>query len=298
MPPSTAFARLPASTARYLPRATSSMDDTAPEAVVRGSTRRRRTKESVPTPRPVFRGRVIEEGQNPKLTQEGSNEEDVSLPPANPAVLNDATVPDDLTMKRDGVESPENSRDSTASSNASPYRFRSVLFTLFLSAVSLLAYAHSLGLLQAGTWASATNLRALPITSPVTMSTLLPHSSRLDGSAETHGEDGAFVVAFYSHECLACRRMREPFTRAAARVAESGSSVPFYAVDVGEGKSSAKREILREFNVRFVPAVYVVAADGRRFQYKGARDAQKLSEFVERSVDEFVHGNGGSGDGN
>lgn len=91
-----------------------------------------------------------------------------------------------------------------------------------------------------------------------------------------------FVLAFYSTSCIACRRMRAPFQKAAKAL-----NVPCFAVDVSGGRAERSDDVnawLALYAVRTIPSVYYVKA-ARRVKYNGPPSASKIQKFVGEELD-------------
>lgn len=154
-------------------------------------------------------------------------------------------------------------------------RPRSKTFELSVSVVTLVlclaTMAGSLwyfGILSSGVWPESSHI------------TLVHTESDADAllARVTDSLNTPFVIVFYSDSCLACRRMKGQYYPAARR-----SDLPFYAVRY----SKQVANLVKHFDIQFVPAVYVVVpskGSAAISLYRGSFKSDSILKFVQETV--------------
>lgn len=88
------------------------------------------------------------------------------------------------------------------------------------------------------------------------------------------------AVIFYLESCIACIRMKSPFVKVANNM---HSVVPFFAAELGD---EANQEFVKEFDIHFVPSIFLVHGDSaqRLDLYKGGPTYSSLHKFLNDHV--------------
>ena len=92
----------------------------------------------------------------------------------------------------------------------------------------------------------------------------------------------SFVVAFYSTSCIACRRFRTSYEKAASQLS-SKRGVPLFAVNVDSHTDARVKKRIEMYGVTAVPSIYFVHA-ARRVKYRRPPVAKRIVSFVENDL--------------
>lgn len=144
-----------------------------------------------------------------------------------------------------------------------------VVIASLLSGMTLVIIGLAMGLLDQHKWKAGTNM--------YNADTVDQHRY-----LQTLNESGKpIVVAMYSTSCLACRRMRKPFTHAAKVLStEPQLDVACFAADVADKHNSAW---IDQYQVRVVPSILFI--HGARFvRYQGKPESSPIVAFVRNEL--------------
>lgn len=144
-----------------------------------------------------------------------------------------------------------------------------VVMASMLSGVTLVIIGLAMGLLDQHKWKAGPNM--------YNADTIDQHRY-----LQTLNESGKpIVLAMYSTSCLACRRMRKPFTHAAKVLStEAQLNVACFAADVADKHNSAW---IDQYQVRTVPSILFI--HGARFvRYRGKAESSPIVEFVRKEL--------------
>lgn len=145
-----------------------------------------------------------------------------------------------------------------------------LLGSVLTTVIVVLLLCYNLDILSSGKWNLSTDVKIVD-----------SHLTRRRMTDELVEDiNRPYVVVFYSETCLGCKRIKRPYYQ----IAHEFNDINFYAVPA---KMEDNKELVSEFEISFVPALYVVtkaSGDVQRILYDGKPKYEDIKVFLKKYI--------------